>query len=320
VSNTFLLPKGYTTVLSMPILAAAVMLLCASLAVAELPLDKAIAADDTVAVQKLVEADRSQLNGDALHAAARANAIGVAKWLVEHGADFYARDNNGQLALDVPPGEELNDTRKYLRSINDRRNEFLSAIARDDVEAVKKLLAADKSLAGARDIADGWSGVMMACHFGRTQILEALLVAGASVKASDFYTGYDAVYVCAEQGKADCLKIVLKAGADPKATWRVSYGRLPMEMNALHVAAWKKHPAVIAVLLEAGLDVNARAKSYTVFSPLHFAVSEGDVPTVEALLKAGADRQARDGRRNITALQMAEAGKHAEVIELLKKQ
>jgi ankyrin repeat protein len=305
---------------------AAAVLTYGAWAVAGPSLDNSLASDDVASVEKFVKADARLLaNPDSqgrspLHLAALHNARKSAEWLVGHGADFYARDNNGQLALDVPPGQELNETRQYLRDINKKRNEFLGTIARDDVEAATKLLAADKSLADVRDIADGWSGVMMACHFGRVQILEALLAAGASTKASDFHTGYDAVYVCAEQGQAECLKRIVKAGADPKATWRVKYGQLPMQMNALHVAAWKKHPAVVAVLLEAGLDVNARATSYALFSPLHFAATEGDVRSVDLLLKAGADRQARDGRRNINALQMAEAGKHADVAELLKKQ
>ena len=207
-------------------------------------LSNAIAADDVAAVKKVVDSDGSLVNGAALHAAARANAIGVAKYLVEHGSDFYARDINGQLALDVPPGEELNDTRKYLREINKKRNEFLSAVARDDMEAITKMLAEDKSLVNARDIADGWSALMMACHFGHLKVVETLLAGGASLTPTDFHTGYDVVYVCAEKGQAEPLKRVLKAGGDPKKMWRVQYGSLPMEMNALHVAAWKKQPAV----------------------------------------------------------------------------
>jgi ankyrin repeat protein len=302
----------------------AVTLLCACFAVAGPSLDSAIAEDDVAGVEKFVKADAGALTRadtagrSPLHRAAKADAKKSAEWLLKNGADFYARDNNHQLPLDVPPGETLNLTRQYLREINKKRNDFLSAVARDDVDAINKMLADDKSLANARDIGDGWSALMMACHFGHLKVLEALLASGAKLDATDFHTGYDAVYACTEKGQAEALKVILKAGADPKKTWRVQYGSLPMEMNAMHVAAWKKHSAVVEVLIAAGLDVNARAKSYAVFSPLHFAATEGDAASVNMLLKAGADKEARDGRRNITALQMAEAGKHEAAATLLR--
>lgn len=299
-------------------------LLCTCLAVAAPSLEVAIAEDDVAAVEKHIAADANLLTRpDAagrspLHLAARADAKKTAEWLIKNGADFYARDNNLQLPLDVPPGETLNETRRFLRDINKKRNDFLSAVARDDVDAINKMLAEDKSLANARDIADGWSAVMMACHFGHLKVLETLLSNGAKLDATDFHTGYDAIYACVEKGNADALKIILKAGADPSKTWRVQYGSLPMEMNALHLAAWKKHANVVEVLIAAGVDVNARARSYAVFSPLHFAATEGDAATVNLLLKAGADREARDGRRYITALQMAEAAKHEAAAALLR--
>jgi ankyrin repeat protein len=181
------------------------------------------------------------------------------------------------------------------------------------------MLAADKSLAKSRDIGDGWSAVMMACHFGNPAILELLIAAGAPLNATDFNNDQDAVMVCAENGQADCLRLLIKAKVDVKRTARINYGRLPMEMNALHMAAWKKKPAIVGLLIEAGINVNTRAKSYAMFSPLHFAATEGDVESVSLLLKAGADKEAGDGRRNINALQMAEAGKHEACVELLRK-
>lgn len=93
-----------------------------------------------------------------------------------------------------------------------------------------------------------------------------------------------------------------------------------MQMNALHVASWKGHAKIIPLLLAAKVDPNERVRSYTVFSPLHFAASEGHTEIVKLLLAAGADRQARDGRRGITALEMAEAGKHESTAAALRGQ
>jgi ankyrin repeat protein len=285
----------------------------------------AIVADDVGAVEGLLRLDPQLAHEpmDAsgcspLHLAARHDAGRVAAALLEGGADFYARDANGQLALDVPPGQRMNETRKRLRERNRTCNAFLAVVHEQKLDRVKELLAADETLAAARDIGDGWTAVMTACHFGNVELLRVLVAAGAPLDGADFHSGHDAVYVCADKGAAGCLRVLIEAGADVTRTWRVAYGALPMEMNALHVAAWKGHSDVLAVLLEAKVDPNARARSYAVFSPLHFAAIEGHAEVVRQLIDAGADTAALDGRRGITALEMAEAGKHEAVAAILR--
>jgi ankyrin repeat protein len=290
-------------------------------------LKTAIAADNVAEVNKCVSARPQLLNArldesgrSALHLAAQHNARRVAELLLTTGTDFYARDTNGQLPLDLPPGEEMNETRKWLRGINKARNEFLGAVHNQKIDEVKTLLAADKSLANARDIGDGWSGVMTACHFGNEELLRVLIAAGAKIDSTDFNNGQDSVFICAAKGQVGCLRVLLEAGADVKATWKINYGSLPMQMNALHVASWKGHGEVVRLLLASKADANERSKSYAIFSPLHFAATEGHTEIVKQLLAAGADRSARDGRRVITALEMAEAGKHEETAAVLRGQ
>ena len=59
-------------------------------------------------------------------------------------------------------------------------------------------------------------------------------------------------------------------------------------MEALELTTSVLTVAVVAVLLEAGVDVNARARSYAMFSPLHFAATEGDVrPGIEDMTFEG---------------------------------
>lgn len=288
-------------------------------------LASAIAADDAAAAQALLRARpellRVLMDGSGrspLHVAAHHDARRVAETLLAAGADFYARDANGQLPLDLPPGQEMNATRRWLPDLNKSRNEFLAAVHGQKVDLVEELLGRDPSLAKSRDIGDGWSGVMTACHVGNEPLLRVLLDAGAPVDATDFNSGQDATFICAEKGAARCLRLLVDAGADPKRSWAVNYGRLPMRMNALHVAAWKGHDQVVALLLSLKLDVNERAASCAVFSPLHLAATDGHAKVVKQLLDAGADRRARDGRRGITALEMAEAGKHAAAADLLR--
>jgi uncharacterized protein len=65
----------------------------------------------------------------------------------------------------------------------------------------------------------------------------------------------------------------------------------------LHVATdWPGHfpggPATIALLVDAGADVNARFTGRHAETPLHWAASSDDVPVLDALLDAGADIEA----------------------------
>jgi ankyrin repeat protein len=73
-----------------------------------------------------------------------------------------------------------------------------------------------------------------------------------------------------------------------------------MSRTLLHVATdWPGHfpngPATVAVLVEAGADVNARFHGPHRETPLHWAASSDDVEVLDALLDAGADIEATGG-------------------------
>ena len=70
--------------------------------------------------------------------------------------------------------------------------------------------------------------------------------------------------------------------------------------SLLHIATdWPGHfpngPAVIAALVQAGADVNARFEGPHNETPLHWAASSNDVAVLGALLDAGADIEAAGG-------------------------
>jgi uncharacterized protein len=73
-----------------------------------------------------------------------------------------------------------------------------------------------------------------------------------------------------------------------------------MSRALLHVATdWPGHfpnsAATVAVLVEAGADVNARFRGPHAETPLHWAASSNDVEVLDALLDAGADIDADGG-------------------------
>lgn len=70
-----------------------------------------------------------------------------------------------------------------------------------------------------------------------------------------------------------------------------------MSRTLLHVATdWPGHvpngAAIVAVLVEAGADVNARFRGPHEETPLHWAASSDDVAVLDALLDLGADNAA----------------------------
>lgn len=70
-----------------------------------------------------------------------------------------------------------------------------------------------------------------------------------------------------------------------------------MSRTLLHVATdWPRHfprgTETVAVLVQAGADVNARFAGPHVETPLHWAASSDDVAVLDALLDAGADIEA----------------------------
>ncbi len=73
-----------------------------------------------------------------------------------------------------------------------------------------------------------------------------------------------------------------------------------MTRSLLHVATdWPGHfpngPAIVATLVEAGADVNARFTGPHAETPLHWAASSDDVAVLDALIDAGADIEATGG-------------------------
>jgi ankyrin repeat protein len=190
-----------------------------------------------------------------------AEEIAVLRKWIDAGADMPGR------AAEAAAAERPTEPRVQI---------FFDAIAAHDLAAVRRMLAKDKSLARSADSA-GSTALMQSAYAGTLEIMEALIEAGADVKAVNRRRATALHWAISDFMKA---KLLLLHGADVDA--RTVDGR-----TALHAATMQPSGArVVQLLLEVGADVDAR--TMTGNTPLFGAAAAGLDNTL-LLLDHGAD-------------------------------
>ena len=123
-------------------------------------------------------------------------------------------------------------------------------------------------------------------------VINALIDAGARVKARDEVGRTPLHYATEFNENPAVINALIDAGADVKA-------RAENRGTPLHSAAWRnENPDVINALIDAGADVNARDKYGD--TPLHWAARNNKNPAViSALLDHGADAKVKNEYRKI---------------------
>ncbi len=211
--------------------------------------------------------------------------------------------------------------------------ELFAAVATGATDRVRELLADDPSLASAVGV-DGVSAVRTARYGGQTEIVEALLAAGADLDVFDAATlgrtgrleaildarpdlvdavaadGFTPLQLAAFFGQPAAVRLLVSRGASVTPV-----SRNAMAVHALNAAAAGGHADIVALLLDAGADPDAR--QHGGFTPLMSAAANGDEASVAALLDHGADRTARGDDGMDAATLAAERG-HPTLAERLE--
>jgi ankyrin repeat protein len=160
-----------------------------------------------------------------------------------------------------------------------------------------------------------------AARFGREDLAERLIAAGADVRTPDEPGGNTALHLAAQYGHAAVATVLVARGTDVNAATK--HGRTPLHDAAFGLGGTSDlegRLAVARLLISHGANVNARERG-SGRTPLDNAASisgnraDGEQMT-ELLLAAGADARTADSQGG-SSLQLAASQGHVAVVKRL---
>jgi ankyrin repeat protein len=200
------------------------------------------------------------------------------------------------------------------------------AVHRGDLDLAQRLIRAGAKVNVKNEY--GSTPMSEAAVLGRVDLLEALLKAGGDVESPNA-DGQTALMIVARTSRVDAARLLLTHGAKVNQVeqWR--------GQTALMWAVAQQQPAMVAELVKAGADVNARstvnnwdrqvtAEPRAIYrpagglTPLLYAAREGCVECARTLVEAGAELNLADPE-NISPLLMAVINGHWDTAQYLIK-
>jgi ankyrin repeat protein len=213
----------------------------------------------------------------------------VRRILKNDGTDVNAKDESGKTAL-------------------------IWAVENGHKDVVKVLLKNGADV-NAKDM-NKWTALHTAITKGYGGLAELLRDNHADVTAVT-QRGHSALHFAARDGYQDLVRLLLDSGTDVDV--RSAAGEFGRH-TAMHLAAMNGHKEVVYILLEKGADVNAKTgiigENLADYTPLHFAVTEGDMEVANLLLDNKAHLAARDTLGD-TPLHKAASTGHEQMVNLL---
>ena len=312
------------------------------------PVAQAIRDHDLEKMRELLDAQPDLLHaGDKrsnqpIHWATMTRQLEAIDELVQRGADINARRMDGARPIHLTNGDYFYrgwrdvprswpatpaDVMTHLKSLG-ASIDLPTACHTGDIDRVRELLRQDPSLANTLGDHEGYypgagSPLSNAAAAGRMDIVQLLLDHGAdpNLPEEQYAPKGRALYSAVYHGHYDIAKLLLERGAFPNP---------PVESSgdALWISRqWRPDKRMEELLLSFGAkpesdqpkDEWSREHNWLRVSPLHDAARRGDVSKAKALLKAGADLNARDEHLRSTPLGWAAKFGHLKMVKFLLK-
>jgi ankyrin repeat protein len=266
----------------------------------------------------------------ALMYAAKTGATETVKLLLENGADVNAEDKDGLTALASADNAEV------AKSLINRGARLTLPIAASlgDVEAIQRFIrqGADvnaKDSQGCEPLLVAWRnkkwGAMKVLLDNGADIIEQVNFGATIVKAAKDgdmealalmpgkgvdidQVGGPALIAAAGEVRLDVVRLLIEKGVDINA-------RDKHDRTALMTAAIRKHTEMVKLLLDDGSGINSQDQDG--WTALTDGVWGGDHVVVKQLLGKGADVNAKN-KYGVTALKVASDRGDDELVKLLK--
>ena len=147
---------------------------------------------------------------------------------------------------------------------------------------------------------EGTTPLMIACKLGSTSSARRILEKDAKTILAVDVKGYRPLMYAAESGEIAIIELLLQHSHEMINARSKREG-----MTALLLAVSKSHWAAAKALIEHGVDVDLQSHNRRSYSALHFAAEAGNAPIVEALLDHGATVDTFAKPNNLTPLFLA---------------
>jgi len=245
----------------------------------------------------------------------------VAEWIEEQQFAFM----DGKKFLEAPvleaPDINMLDGNGYTR--------LHYAVQNGNYQTVERLISEGADIHKK----DRWdeTPLYIAASRGHKNICEMFLDKGADINATD-HRGHTPLHQAVSNGQKDIVELLIAKGADINA--KNNEDRTPLDIassrnrrgfvellltkgattSSIHLAAQIRDLAGVKVLLEEGVDVNA--KDDKGITALHYAAQEGPKELAEFLIAKGADINGKDNN-DYTPLYYAFWYENKDIIKLL---
>jgi ankyrin repeat protein len=198
-------------------------------------------------------------------------------------ADAAMRGDRDQLVTLLEHGADVNEAQ------GDGMTALHWAVTNQDIEAARSLIYAGANVRATTRL-NAVTPLWLAAQSGDAIMVYMLLDNKAEADAANG-DGVTPLMIASASGNPDAVYVLIQRGANPNAAEK-TYGQTP-----LMFAAANNEADVIAVLAGKGADVAAATKVRTSstsepmggLTALHYAVRQGNVGAVDALLDRGAD-------------------------------